>query len=216
MPHARSILIATGNPGKYREIVAVLSEPITAGDLSVKWTMLRDLGLEIAEPVEDQSTFAGNAALKAMHYAKAAGMWTLADDSGLAVDALDGAPGVLSARYADAPQDLPRAQRDRANNQKLIAALNGVSPEKRTARFHCALAISDGERIIATAEGTFEGRIIDDARGSNGFGYDPHFYIPSLDQTAAELPAEQKNRLSHRGQALQKLCAILPGLLTGT
>ena len=213
MPHARSILIATGNPGKYREIVAVLSEPITAGDVSVKWAMLRDLGLEIAEPVEDQPTFAGNAALKAMHYAKMTGMWTLADDSGLAVDALDGAPGVFSARYADASQDLPRVERDRANNQKLIVALSGVPLEKRTARFHCALAISDGERIIATAKGTFEGRIIDEARGVNGFGYDPHFYIPSLDKTAAELPAEQKNRLSHRGQALQRLRAILPGLL---
>src|SRR5205085_8586071 len=109
------------------------------------------------------------------YYSMAAGMWALADDSGLEVDALNGEPGVHSAYYAREVADQPRSIRDPANNAKLIAALRGVPPENRTARFRCCLALADGDRILATAEGRVEGIIIDDPRGAGGFGYDPHF-----------------------------------------
>jgi XTP/dITP diphosphohydrolase len=202
----RKILVATGNSGKFREIQEVLGAgtvEIGSGVPQVRWLSLRDLPEAIAEPEETEATFSGNAALKAHHYARASGLWTLADDSGLEVDALGGAPGVMSARYAGAREGTPRAEVDRANNRRLIAELQGVPPERRMARFRCALALSDGERLLVTAEGRVEARIIDEARGSNGFGYDPHFYLVELGRTMAELRSEEKNRISHRGQALR-------------
>ena len=171
MSAARCILAATKNAGKLREIEAVL------GDLGVAFITLADIG-EVPEAVEDGATFAANAAAKARHYSRLTGRWTLADDSGLEVDALEGAPGVYSARYAG-PHD------DDANNAKLVANLADVPPERRTARFRCALALADGERILASATGTIEGRIIDTPRGQNGFGYDPHFLVPEYNLTTS-------------------------------
>jgi XTP/dITP diphosphohydrolase len=209
-PKPRQILIATGNPGKFREISAVLSQAWGAGGAPpVQWVSLGDLSKQAPEPDEDQETFAGNAALKARYYSRASGLWTLADDSGLVVDALYGAPGVYSARYGGSPAGSPRDAVTQANNLKLIGALAGVPAEKRTARFRCALALADGDRILAISEGAIEGRIIDEPRGSNGFGYDPHFFIPDLGQTMAELESEHKNRISHRGQALRTMLETL-------
>ncbi len=130
-------------------------------------------------------------------------MWALADDSGLEVDALGGEPGVHSAHYARESMYLPREERDRANNAKLMAALASVPQDKRTARYRCVLVLADGDRILATTEGTFEGVMVEIPRGAGGFGYDPYFLVPQLGKTVAELPAEEKNRISHRGQALR-------------
>ena len=171
------------------------------------------LATVLPPPVEDGGTFADNAALKARYYARACGLWTLADDSGLEVDALNGAPGVVSARYADSPEGTPRAESDRANNRRLISELRAVPATRRTARFRCALALADSENILATAEGAVEGVIIDESRGNNGFGYDPHFFMPLFGKTMAELPADEKNRISHRGQALQQMRERLAALL---
>lgn len=202
----RTILIATNNPGKAREIEAVLSEGGAETHLDVvRWVTLRDLGRAIEEPVEDQPTFEGNSRLKAVYYSKASGLVTLADDSGLEVDALDGAPGVYSARYAEVDGDPPRAERDLANNRKMVAALAGVPEAGRTARFRCVLTLADGDRVLAQASGAIEGQIIDEPRGEGGFGYDPHFLVPDLGKTTAELPADHKNRISHRGAALRLL-----------
>ena len=200
MSRRREILVATRNPGKQREVTAVL------GALGVEFVTLERFG-DLAEAVEDGETFAANAAAKARHYSRLTGMWTLADDSGLEVDALGGAPGVRSARYAG-PQ-----RSDAANNARLIVELRDVPDERRTARFRCAVAVASGERLLAEASGTIEGRIIDEPRGSNGFGYDPHFLIPELGRTSAELPPEHKNRISHRGRALAALAPELTRLL---
>jgi len=189
-----TILIATKNRGKLREVQDILAGlPVDLATL--------DRFPDLPDAVEDADTFAGNAERKALHYARLTGLWTLADDSGLEVHALGGAPGVYSARYAGRQGD------DVANNKKLIAQLAGVPPEKRTARFRCAIALADPEGILATACGTIQGLIVDDPQGVNGFGYDPHFFVPELDMTAAQLLREQKNRISHRAQAL---AAILP------
>lgn len=222
-----TILIATGNPGKAREIEAVLSvaerpgeaqsqiEAATTGLHHIEWKSLKDLGRAIQEPEETGLTFADNAALKARHYSKATGLWTLADDSGLEVDALNGDPGVRSARFADEiPDDAPRAVRDPANNKKLIRLLSGVSDTQRTARFRCSLALADGDRILATADGAIEGRIVDTPRGDKGFGYDPHFLVMELGKTTAEIESTHKNEISHRGRALRVMCERLRALLS--
>lgn len=206
----REILIATGNPAKRREIAAVLGEGAASG---IRWLGLSDLPRAIPEPVEDGATFLDNAILKAHHYARASGRWALADDSGLEVDALGGEPGVQSARYArvEGGRDVV----DPANNRKLIENLRGIEQARRTARFRCVLALSDGERILATADGVIEGQIIDTPRGAGGFGYDPHFWVPELGVTTAELPAAEKNRISHRGRALQALRPQIERLIAG-
>ena len=196
----RELLIATTNAGKRREIAAVLA------DLPVTCIHLADLG-PLPEPVEDGVTFLANATKKAVYYARLAQRLTLADDSGLEVDALDGAPGVYSARYAGASAD------DAANNAKLVAALRGIPADQRTARFRCVLVLADAERILATTQGTVEGVIVDAARGANGFGYDPHFLVPTLGKTTAELAPEEKNRISHRGQAVRAMKEELVKLL---
>jgi XTP/dITP diphosphohydrolase len=193
--HPRRILVATSNRGKFREIAAMLAP------LPVELVWLGELGP--APPVvEDGSTFAENAVKKARQYAVWSGLWTVGEDSGLEVDALAGAPGVHSARYAGRGRD------DAANNVKLVAALSGVPLERRSARFRCAvvLASPDGD-VLAQAEGVLEGRIVDEPRGQGGFGYDPHFFVPQLGCTTAELSPEQKNSISHRGRAFR---AILP------
>lgn len=226
----REILIATNNPSKFKEIVAVLSEqrggePVAdsdldgteivsqVGDVEVRWRSLADLPAPIPEPHEDEETCEGNAALKARAYSNAAGMWALADDSGLEVDALNGEPGVHSAYYDRVAAHLPRAERDRANNAKLIAALRDIPADRRNARFRCCLTLADGDRILATAVGTVEGRIVDEPRGSGGFGYDPHFFILAMGKTTAELTPREKNRISHRGQALRAMGIELQAVL---
>ena len=205
----REILIATNNPGKAREIAAVLSTTETA----IRWRTLADFDRDIPEPVEDRDTFEGNSQLKAVYYSVQSGMVTLADDSGLEVDALDGAPGVYSARYAELPGDPPRAERDAANNRKLIEQLQGIAADQRTARFRCVLTIAIGERVLAQSSGAIEGRIIDQPRGTGGFGYDPHFLVPDLGRTTAELDPDHKNEISHRGKALRALREQLATLL---
>jgi len=198
----RRVLIATTNRGKLREIAAVMS------DLPVEWVGLPDLPA-IEEPVEDGQTFAENARLKARYYAQATGMWTLADDSGLEVDALAGRPGIHSARYAGEPGD------DLANNAKMVGELAGVPPDERTARFRCAIVLAAPDAVLAEAEGKIEGVIIDPPRGQNGFGYDPHFLVPSLGKTTAEIDPAQKNSISHRGNALRAIRPALEACLAG-
>jgi len=222
------ILLASTNPHKLDEIRAI----IDGGSLDWRTLSAVPGGEAVAEPVEDADTFAGNATIKARHYAKATGEWCLADDSGIEVDALGGAPGVISARYAGAGGD--RAERDLANNRKLLAELAGVPAEGRTARFVCAMVLlappdqpvpAGGKsvaepdphgRIIASVRGTIEGRIIlpDEAadpdrpelgRGGNGFGYDPLFLLPGRGITTAELSPDDKNAISHRGNAARAM-----------
>ena len=196
----RTVLVATANRGKHREIVAVMR------DLPVRWIDLSDLS-QMPECIEDGPTFEANAEKKALHYARLTGFWTLADDSGLEVDALDGAPGVWSARFAGEPRS------DARNNEKLIRLLASVPIQRRTARFRCALVLADAHGVLARSTGVVEGLIIDDPRGANGFGYDPHFLIPAFGRTAAELDPDQKNRISHRGRALQEIRGTILHLL---
>jgi len=209
----RRILVATGNPGKLREITAVLEGAFAGIAVPHVWLSLADLSPATPEPEETGVTFAENARLKARYYAARTGAWTLADDSGLEVDALDGAPGVRSARFADCPPDWPRSQADAANNRKLVELLRGVPAQRRTARFRCVLALADGDRILAEACGTIEGRIIDEPRGTGGFGYDPHFFVDALGCTTAELSPAQKNAVSHRGNAARGMAERLRALL---
>jgi len=186
------ILLATRNAGKIREI----RQMTVAGGWA--WCGL-DAFPDVPAAIEDGATFAENARRKALHYAQATGLYTLADDSGLEVDCLGGEPGVHSARYAGTPRD------DDANNRKLVAALAGVPVERRTARFRCAMAFARPGELLIETEGAVAGLIIDEPRGDNGFGYDPHFLIPALGRTTAELPPDEKNALSHRGQALRDM-----------
>jgi len=205
---ARPIVLATRNPGKLREIRQVL------GEMPVEVLAL-DAYADVPEPDETGQTFAENARDKALYYARATRHWCLADDSGLEVDAVGGAPGVHSARYAagDCPPGADRAAIDAANNRRLLAELADVPDQRRTARFVCHLALACPDGILLEARGTVEGRIARSPRGRNGFGYDPLFLLPELGRTAAELPAEEKNRLSHRGQAVRLLARKLKDLL---
>lgn len=185
----RRLLIATGNAGKVREIKAIL------GEFYDELVSLKDIGLEL-NVVEDGDTFEANAVKKAREAARAAGCDALADDSGLCVAALDGAPGVYSARYAG------EHATDEENNAKLLAALDGV--EDRRAKFVSVVALASGD-AVTTARGEVEGVIAHAPSGSGGFGYDPLFFVPELGQTFAEIPAEVKNTLSHRARALAAL-----------
>lgn len=204
-----NILFATTNPHKLDEVRAIL-EPRGLRVLS-----LNDVpaAADTPEPVEDADTFEGNAKIKAVHYARLAGQPTLADDSGLEVDALDAQPGVRSARYAqlDDPH-APRAQRDAANNAKLAQSMESVPDHKRTARFVCAmcLALPSG-KVVAASRGTFEGSIARQPRGKNGFGYDPFLIVADDPQgrTSAELSPQEKNQRSHRAAAAR---AIAPDI----
>jgi len=201
----REILLATGNPGKAKEMREILGEAGDGLPGGIRWRRLSEFE-GWPEPVEDGDTFRANAEIKARHYARLSGMWTIADDSGLEVDALNGGPGVRSARYAGMPRS------DQANNALLVERLAGVPAERRSARFRCVVVLSDGEKVLADGEGTVEGQIIDRPRGHNGFGYDPHFWIAPAGMTAAEMPPDQKNAISHRGQALRRLREALRSL----
>jgi len=189
------LVMATANKGKVREIAHELT---LAGLKGITPVSLNELP-PIAEPLEDQPTFSGNAIKKAQHYAAATGLLCLADDSGLCVDVLGGAPGVLSARYAGEPCD------DAANNQKLVAALAGIALERRTARFVCSMALASPQAVLTVVTDEVRGLIVDEPRGTNGFGYDPHFFLPELGKTTAELSMQHKSQLSHRGKATRQM-----------
>jgi len=194
------LLVATGNAGKLQEIRAVLC------DLPITLLGLADFPA-IEEVAETGSTFAENAARKALGYARQAGVLTLADDSGLEVDALGGAPGVRSARYLG--EQVSYSERLSA----LLTALKNVKDDARNARFVCALTIaSSNQEILFTTQGTCEGRIADAPRGSSGFGYDPVFMPKGFTQTFGELPADIKNKISHRGRALADTSQFLASL----
>ena len=193
----RRLVIATANEGKLREFRALLAR------LPFELTSSGELGLP--SPEETGETFLANALMKARHAADLSSSAAVADDSGLEVDALNGAPGVYSARYAGSVAD------DLANNAKLMSALKDLPHARRRARYRCALVFVESALDAAplVAEAHWEGFILDAPRGGGGFGYDPYFWLPELNKTAAELPAAEKNRLSHRGQAMQALRAQL-------
>ena len=196
--------IATTNPGKLRDFAAAANHSITVEPLP---------GLkEIPAPPEDEPTFEGNAHAKAIYYSRLApGKIVLADDSGLEVDALDGAPGVRSARYAEDQgyAGPPSATIDERNNLCLLDALRNVPADDRHARYLCVLAAARDGRIITTAHGTVEGEILNAARGTLGFGYDPLFYLSEQNKTMAELDAHTKLAFSHRGRALAALISLI-------
>ncbi len=203
-----SLLIATGNAHKVDEIRAVLAPLLEAQ--GVKLLSLRDLpgGLELREPAEIGSTFEENAAIKAREYAAQTGMGCLADDSGLEIDALDGRPGVISSHYCTDGVEvgMSRAERDEANNQRVLREMVGVVG--RGARFVCVLALSLPQRNIISVRGVCEGTIGTPPQvptGGNGFGYDPLFVPTGADVTLAEFTPQEKNRISHRGAALRLL-----------
>jgi len=198
------IIFASSNPHKVDEVRAILG----ARGISVHGLSAIDPDIVPTEPEETGTTFEANAKLKAVYYAAAIGEHCLADDSGLEVDALNGAPGVFSARYAG--EGASRDERDSANNRKLLAALRDVPMEKRTARFVCAmcLAAPDGT-ILAETRGEFPGVIAHKPSGSNGFGYDPLLFLPDRGCTSAELSPDDKNARSHRGAAARQLADML-------
>ncbi|MCP4760105.1 MAG: RdgB/HAM1 family non-canonical purine NTP pyrophosphatase [Planctomycetes bacterium] len=197
----RSILLATSNPHKLEEVSAILAP------LGIEAMGLDSLEATYPEPIEDADTFAGNARLKAIGYATATGRRCLADDSGLEVDAIGGAPGVHSARYSGTGDT--RAERDAANNAKLLEAMAAVPDDHRAARFVCCMCLADPDgSIVAETQGAFEGVIGHTLRGGHGFGYDPLLILPE-GVTSAELPPDEKNRRSHRAQATHALAAIL-------
>ena len=192
------LLVATSNPGKLRELRQILEGS------SVEVLGLDDLDHRVDEPEEDGATFEENARIKARAYASATGLACVAEDSGLEVDALLGAPGVRSARYAGGEGD--RETRDRLNNEALLRALEDVPESSRAGRFVCALCYVDARgEVVFEARGAFEGVIADRPRGEGGFGYDPLFLVPELGRTSAELTPEEKNARSHRGQAVRAL-----------
>jgi len=196
------LVLASSNPGKLREISAVLAP------LGIEVVPQSQLG--IADAAEPFGTFIENALAKARHASRQARLPALADDSGLCAHALGGEPGVHSARYATVAGTTPgREEQDRRNNLKLVQELRD-QPE-RSAHYYCVIVLvrhaEDPEPLIA--EGSWSGQIIAAPRGTNGFGYDPHFLLPDLGLTAAEMTAEQKNLVSHRGKALRRLMARL-------
>lgn len=202
MPDSPRVLLATTNPHKIEELRAILAAVpasfVTPGDLG--------LSLSVAETGE---TFEQNAVLKALAYAEAAGLPALADDSGLEVDALGGEPGIYSARWAGEGTPYP------VRFRLLAERLAGVPPEQWTARYRCAIALARPAPggLYQVVEGRLEGRLVAEPRGSGGFGYDPIFYVPTLGRTAAELSADEKHRISHRGAAAREAVAPLARLL---
>ena len=200
----KKVLIATTNPGKFAEISTML-------DADVRWVSLKDFP-DIPEVKEDGATFAENARKKALGYAKQTGLWTLADDSGLMIDALGGQPGVKSARFSGA-KDKKRKLLDHKNMVKVLKSLQDIPKEKRTAKFVCCLCLANAERILIETQGELSGLIAEKEIGENGFGYDPIFFVPKLDKTVAQLATDEKNIISHRGDAIRKLKPLLNELL---
>lgn len=204
------MVFASTNPHKVQEVRAIF-EPLGVGVIALD--ELSETEDPPPEPVEDGATFEENARIKAIAYAKATHMLCLADDSGLEVDALGGAPGIHSARYAGVGGS--RAQRDAANNAKLLRELKNVPPSKRTARFVCAMCLADQDgNVLAQTRGTFEGVITDHPAGTNGFGYDPLLYLPDRACTSAQLSAAEKNARSHRGHAARQMAKRMEQLMS--
>lgn len=195
------ILFATGNAGKMKEVRMILQ------DLGIPVLSMKEAGIS-AEIVEDGTTFEENAAIKAETIRNLTGDIVLADDSGLEIDCLDGAPGIYSARFMG--EDTPYT----VKNAALLEKLSGVPEAKRTARFVCAIACALPDGRTLTTRGVMEGIIAQEIRGENGFGYDPIFYLPEFGCTSAEITPEQKNEVSHRGKALRQMRMILQKVLT--
>lgn len=189
------LVIATSNQNKLKEFKEILS------DLDIEIASLSDFG-PIPEPIEDGNSFDENAYKKAIHTAKILGLPAIADDSGLVVNSLNGAPGIYSARYAG------NNATDSDNRKKLLNTMKGVSD--RSASFQCVISIATPAGPALTYEGKCDGEIIDEERGSNGFGYDPIFFFPELQKTFAELEPSEKHKISHRGKALAEVKAELP------
>jgi XTP/dITP diphosphohydrolase len=211
-------------------------------DFDVEWVGLADFP-NVNEVKEDGETFAENARKKAIGYAKKTGLWTIADDSGLVVDALGGEPGVRSARFSSShrrdrkerrdflsfilcglrvlrgkipgAKDKDRKLLDHKNMTKVLKLLEGVPRDKRTTRFVCCLCLASPEKVLIETEGKLEGVIAEKEMGTNGFGYDPIFFVPHLNKTVAQLTREEKNTISHRGNAIRKLKPLLNKLLKG-
>lgn len=192
----RTLLLATTNEHKLKEFRTILRE------LPFTLLSLRDVQLDM-DVEETGTTFAENALLKARAYAQAANMLALADDSGLEIDALGGAPGIYSARFAG--RETPYAERFRL----ILARLQDVSVSQRTARFRCAIALAEPSGYTRVVEGAVEGLIAESPRGENGFGYDPIFLVPEYGKTTAEMTSEEKHRISHRGRAAEAACRLL-------
>ncbi len=189
------VVLASGNRGKIREIQSILC----------RFNIVPQSDLDIQEVDETGTTFIENAIIKARNATKHSGLPAIADDSGLEVDALNGAPGVYSARYAGNDAS------DAANLQKVLANLANVSDAQRSGRFHCVMVYMrhENDPCPIIAHGVWDGIILRDSRGSNGFGYDPIFYLPEQGCSSAELPSAEKNRLSHRYKALKELIEFL-------
>ena len=188
----RKIIFATGNEGKMKQLRMLLA------DMDLEPVSLKEAGIEV-DIVENGETFEENAIIKAKTIMELTGEMVLADDSGLEVDYLNGAPGVYSARYLG--EDTPYA----VKNKQMLEQLKTAKDEERTARFVSVIACAFPNGEVITVRGTLEGRIAFEEKGVNGFGYDPIFYIPEYDMTAAELPPEKKNEISHRGKALRMM-----------
>ncbi len=191
------IVLASDNVSKLKEIQAVLD--------SQRYQLIRQSAFDVPDVAETGTTFVENAIIKARHAAQHTDLPALADDSGIEVDALQGAPGVYSARYAG------KHGADQDNNSKLLKELRHVPEDQRTARFQCVIVYMRHSKdpMPLICEGTWEGSILNETRGDNGFGYDPLFYVPSHQCSSAELDPAEKNRISHRAQALQKLIQAL-------
>ncbi|MBN3495342.1 XTP/dITP diphosphatase [Vibrio neptunius] len=195
--NAQKIVLATGNQGKVREMADLLAD--------FGFDVVAQSEFNVSEVAETGTTFIENAIIKARHAAKETGLAAIADDSGLEVDFLKGAPGIYSARYAG------KGASDQKNLEKLLDAMQGVPQEQRTARFHCVLVLMRHELdpTPIVCHGKWEGRILTEAQGDNGFGYDPVFFVPEDNCASAELEPTRKKQLSHRGKALKQLFATL-------
>jgi len=203
MINHKKIILATQNKGKAKEFTAMLAE----SSLDVQVISMTDVP-DAPEIIEDGNTFKENAYIKAKAICSQTDLITLADDSGLEVDYLDGGPGIHSAIFAGEPRD------DKRNNEKLLSLLKDVSYEKRTARFRCAICIMLPTGDYFEVDGTCEGIIISEPKGENGFGYDPVFYIPQYEKTLAQLDLDLKNIISHRAEAFGKAVKILTNILS--
>ncbi|MCM1171825.1 MAG: XTP/dITP diphosphatase [Clostridium sp.] len=190
------LIFATGNKDKMKEIRMILA------DTDYEILSMKEAGIDV-DIVEDGSTFEENAIIKAKAISKIAGCLVLADDSGLEVDAMDGAPGIYSARFegVDTPYSV--------KNKIIMDKLEGLPKEERTARFVCAIAAAWPDGRVETRRGTIEGTIAHEPAGENGFGYDPIFFVPEYGKTTAELDPEEKNKISHRGKALRMIKEVL-------
>jgi len=197
------VLLASSNAKKLKELREL------AADLPLEIVSPADLGLALPEVVEDAPTFEGNARKKALAFAQAAGLPAIADDSGICVEALGGAPGVYSARYSG---EEPVPDRDERNNAKLLRELSGVAAARRGAWYQCVVCLAWPDGRTEIASGRWDGRVAFSPRGSGGFGYDPLFLVPHQGRTAAELAPEEKQALSHRGAAMRALRPVLEDL----